>query len=290
MAQRTAERHFTTMTELLARDEAGPAEEPRRPPPPPVHVWGEGRPLGAVVEYPGRPLSPEQEGMIRLRLGRLLVIGREARIEELMEQLRRAPLPPALRGDVDTWAEQFAQINPALEIKRALALAILLMRLIRPHCLRGISAEDKLFMLTLAEQCRDMIQSLLPEGASGDDFIKRCEEGLQDKDLLEKDLHQADLLRDTGILRAATHAVGQLIEETVAAIQPRLRALQERRREIHRIEAAEVEALATRVDQLRQLLLCSAEGLMKFGEKDKALRKKWLDSLKECEEMLKRLK
>jgi hypothetical protein len=281
-------REAVTVTEVLPVP-----PQPQQPPADPVSVWGAGTVLGEAptATAPARPLSVRREGGVRNRMEALIARGREQKIQALLTQMRSARLPVETQAQIATWDLQFALIDPVQGEDRALALATLLFRVIRPALVRNVTPEEQTQLLQWEDTCREIVQLMLPEGMLADRFLVECEVGLREERLYRErcDRALAASLAVQDALRSTAEVVDSSIEQAWAAIRRRMISLQDSRRELHRTLNAEVAALVQEVDQLRAQFISGAAGVAALGREDARHYQQLESNLTDCRRILEEL-
>ena len=130
--------------------------------------------------------NPEQEAAILQRFRQVAVSALEQRINVLLTQLQDLPLPEELRNELNARIDELRNVRKRT-LNRALVLAIILHRVIRPAiAVQGTSREQQVQLLALEDACRGIIQLLNPRPDMINVFLDRCDTALRDERTFRK--------------------------------------------------------------------------------------------------------
>ncbi|MBF8263701.1 MAG: hypothetical protein HW387_1366 [Parachlamydiales bacterium] len=156
----------TTVTEPGAISQSPAIAYPRR-------VWGAGHVLGgqAIASAP-LPQLEEQERIVRQRISAIMQPARETMIRDLLSELKEN----ARSEDLEEWVEEFKEIDAAEIDDQANAIAVLILRIIRP--LKGCPDWEN--------QCRSILKMLLSSSQSVELFLQQVEQRLGEELVLQQ--------------------------------------------------------------------------------------------------------
>lgn len=164
-----------------------------------------GNALGSGAKLPApRPLPARMGAVVHIRLAELKEWGREGNIQNLMDQMGGAQLPPADRAEYDRW---MPIIRANTGEARDVAIGVLFNRIILPALARGEIQAKKWESLT-----HKIVSA---------DFLKRCAELLSEERLFKeaytREIQIARLLE--AVLAGLRRRADAQMEQARAALQ-----------------------------------------------------------------------
>ena len=136
---------------------------PIRPPILYLRPIAAGRTLGERVTYPARNLLPEAEESIRDRILLINVKGREGKIRTIIAEIGGSALPPEIKEVFENWIENFERIDPRETIERSRAIAVLILKVIRPIIIKNAyNPEEQNLWLRHEDFCFEILSAMLP--------------------------------------------------------------------------------------------------------------------------------
>lgn len=234
--------------------------------------------------------NPEQEAAVIIRFQQVAASAREQRINLLLTQLQDLPLPEELRTELNTRTEELRSVPQNTPLNRALVLAIILHRVIRPAIrVTGMSREQRLHLLALEDACRGIVQLLIPRPNLVNVFLDRCDTALRDERTFRKlcEHVQAFFNELSASLEASAEEGRRLIDQARESIGASLEALRASQTEVQRLVEERTEALEQQAERQRTQLLAIA------GQLDNLVTHAHVEgfenSLQECKNLMQKI-
>jgi hypothetical protein len=233
-------------------------------------------------------MSADQEAPIRQRLAQLSLIRRETNIEKLITQMNEAPLSDADRAEFNIWARiiNFRQLGSSRP--RALAIAVLFARVIRPALVRNPNAQGQAGQWE--QLSHNILRGMLPPEENVESFLSNGATRLMVEQLLQRqevmDAGVAEIEREE--LERAARSLHTQIDEVCARLREGLRVLNASQREnLGTVQEAR-EELARGVVRARQLI-ASQETMITLQADDRAALARTRAILDEYEALIGRI-
>jgi len=254
---------------------------PIRPPP-----LGPGRALNPELVFTPRPVGEAERLEIHNRLSALLAIGGEAKIRQLIKALKTAGFPEEIQKEIEKWLSDFEQIDAAKTEDRSLALAILIIKVLRPAFLYA-SREEQNQLLGLQDAAVEILRQIVP-GESVEHFLRDCEEGIREERSLRLRFQRVQEV-SRGIIDALSEVsqeVDYQIEQALERLRSRLTSLQDDRETTEETLETRIEQLQELVDQVREQLIQLGVASEELGRQDQENARAYQSTLSECEDVL----